>query len=168
VKVPADRYTTDYGLKYPYIMSPPWSYLVAYDLNEGTLKWKVPIGQDLHAAGEGAKATGVPRGAQRNGMIVTSTGIVFSTAKDGRIYALDADDGKTLWSAELGAGTEGLPSMYEVNGRHYLVVNATTPLTWGRNSRESGIGGTRAKEQGGYVVFALPRKTSRKTGDSDP
>jgi quinoprotein glucose dehydrogenase len=156
IDAPEVRYTTDYGLKYPYIMSPPWSYLVAYDLNEGTLKWKVPIGQDLHASREGAKNTGVPRGAQRNGMVVTSTGIIFSTAKDGRVYALDADDGKTLWSADLGAGTEGLPSMYEVNGRHYLVINATTPLTWGRDSRESGIGATRSPEQGGYVAFALP------------
>lgn len=156
VNAPAVRYTTDYGLKYPYIMSPPWSYLVAYDLNEGTLKWKVPIGQDLHATREGAKNTGVPRGAQRNGMVVTSTGLIFSTAKDGRVYALDADDGKILWSAELGAGTEGLPSMYEVDGRHYLVINATTPVTWGRASRESGIGGTRTSGQGGYVVFALP------------
>jgi quinoprotein glucose dehydrogenase len=161
VKVPADRYTTDYGLKFPYIMSPPWSYLVAYDLNEGMLKWKVAVGQDLHATREGGENTGVPRGAQRNGMVVTSTGIVFSTAKDGRIYAFDADDGKTLWSAELGAGTEGLPAMYELNGRHYLVVNATTPLTWGRDSRESGIGATRTREQGGYVVFALPQKENR-------
>lgn len=166
VDVPADRYTTDYGLKYPYIMSPPWSYLVAYDLNEGTLKWKVPIGQDLHASREGAKNTGVPRGAQRNGMIVTSTGIIFSTAKDGHIYALDAKDGKILWSAELGAGTEGLPSMYEVNGRHYLVVNATTPLTWGRESRESGIGGMRSPEQGGYVVFALPDRSKNTGGET--
>ena len=156
VNAPAIRYTTDYGLKYPYIMSPPWSYLVAYDLNAGTLKWKVPLGQDLHATQEGAQNTGVPRGAQRNGMVVTSTGIIFSTAKDGRIYAFDADDGKVLWSAELGAGTEGLPAMYELNGRHYLVVNATTPLTWGRGSRESGIGSTRTPDQGGYVVFALP------------
>ena len=158
VNVPAQRYTTDYGLKYPYIMSPPWSYLVAYDLNAGTIKWKVPVGQDRDARLEGGRNTGVPRGAQRNGMIVTSTGLVFATAKDGHIYAFDADDGRTLWSAQLPAGTEGLPSMYELGGRHYLVVNATTPLTWGRASRESGIGATRTPDEGGYVVFALPTK----------
>jgi Glucose dehydrogenase len=154
---PAVRYTTSYGLGFPYIMRPPWSYLVAYDLNAGVLKWKVPVGQDLHAAAAGGKNTGVPRGAQRNGLIVTSTGIVFSTAKDGRLYAFDADTGDTLWSADLGCGTEGLPAMYEVDGRDYLVVNATTPLTWGRASRESGIGATRTENEGGYIVFALPR-----------
>jgi quinoprotein glucose dehydrogenase len=156
VDAPAVRYTTDYGLGFPYIMRPPWSYLAAYDLNRGVLKWKIPVGQDLHAAREGGKNTGVPRGAQRNGMVVTSSGIVFSTAKDGHVYAFDADDGKILWSAQLPAGTEGLPSMYGLDGRHYLVVNATTPLTWGRESRESGIGATRRPDEGGYVVFALP------------
>lgn len=159
VDAPAVRYTTGYGLGFPYIMRPPWSYLVAYDLNAGVIKWKIPVGQDLHAAAEGGKNTGVPRGAQRNGMIVTSTGIVFSTAKDGHLYAFDADTGDTLWSADLGCGTEGLPAMYELDGRHYVVVNATTPLTWGRASRESGIGATRTKDQGGYIVFALPRET---------
>ncbi|HVU22687.1 MAG TPA: PQQ-binding-like beta-propeller repeat protein [Opitutus sp.] len=153
---PAVRYTTGYGLGFPYLMRPPWSYLVAYDLNAGVIKWKVPVGEDRDAAREGAKNTGVPRGAQRNGMIVTSTGVVFSTAKDGRIYAFDTDTGRTLWSADLGCGTEGLPAMYELDGRPYLVVNATTPLTWGRNSRESGIGAARTKDEGGYIVFSLP------------
>ena len=53
-------------------------------------------------------------------------------------------------------GTEGLPAIYEVKGRHYIVVNATTPHTWGLNSRESGIGSPEPLGKGGYVVFALP------------
>jgi quinoprotein glucose dehydrogenase len=120
------------------------------------IKWRRPLGQDRDAAAAGATGTGVPRGSQRNGLIVTSTGIVFSTAKDGRVYAFDADDGDVLWSAELPMGTEGLPAMYAVNGRQYLVVVATTPLTWGLKSRESGIGSSEPLGRGGYVVFALP------------
>jgi hypothetical protein len=79
------------------------------------------------AAAEGGKNTGVLR-AQRNGMIVTSSGLIFSTAKDGNIYAFDANNGEILWTGKLPAGTEGLPAMYEVNGRSYLVVAATAPL----------------------------------------
>ncbi len=45
-----------------------------------------------------------------------------------------------------------------MNGRHYIVVNATTPLTSGLNSRESGIGSPEPLGKGGYVVFALPKK----------
>ena len=104
--------------------------------------------------------TGVPRGAQRNGMIVTSTGIVFSTAKDGRLYAFDAETGDVLWSAPLPMGTEGLPSAYELDRKHYLVVPATTPLTWGPKSRESGIGSSEPRGRGGYVVFSLPNSSN--------
>ncbi|MES2178864.1 MAG: PQQ-binding-like beta-propeller repeat protein [Gemmatimonadota bacterium] len=156
VEAPASRYSTDYGLGHPYIMAPPWSTLIAYDLNRSTIKWKVPIGQDLRATEAGAKNTGVPRGTQRNGMVVTSTGLVFSTAKDGHVYAFDADNGKVLWTGQLPMGTEGLPAMYEINGKVHLVVNATTPLTWGRRSRESGIGADGPRGGGGYVVFTLP------------
>src|SRR6185436_7493713 len=53
-------------------------------------------------------------------------------------------------------GTEGLPAAYQLKGRTFSVVNATTPHTWGLNSRESGIGSPEPLGKGGYVVFALP------------
>ncbi len=154
VEGPPQRYFTEYGLGYPYLLAPPWSSIMAYDLNRGIIKWTRPLGQDRDAASAGGKNTGVPRGAQRQGMIVTSTGIVFSTARDGRFYAFDADTGEELWSAALPMGSEGLPSIYAVNGKHYIVVNATTPLVWGLRTRETSTE-TRPAE-GGYVVFGLP------------
>ncbi|HEV7607116.1 MAG TPA: PQQ-binding-like beta-propeller repeat protein [Steroidobacteraceae bacterium] len=157
VAAPANRYFTDYGLGYPYLMGPPWSQIVAYDLNRGVIKWRRPLGQDLDVTKAGGKNSGVPRGSQRMGMLVTSTGIVFSTARDGVLYAFDADNGEVLWSYALPMAAEGLPSIYEVDGRHYIVVNATTPHTWGLASRESGIGSPEPLGKGGYVVFALPR-----------
>jgi quinoprotein glucose dehydrogenase len=160
VDVPPVRYYTGYGLGNPHIMTGPWSRLVAYDLNAGTIKWQVPLGVDRLAAAEGGGDAGVPRGAQRMGMIVTSTGLLFATAKDGKVRAYSADDGKVLWSAELPQGAEGLPAMYEVNGRQYLVVGATTGLTWGQRSREGGAWTQTDMESGsagGYVVFALPQ-----------
>jgi quinoprotein glucose dehydrogenase len=156
VAAPAQRYYTDYGLGYPYLLAPPWSQIIAYDLNKGVIKWRKPLGQDLDVARAGGKDTGVPRGSQRQGMIVTSTGIVFSTARDGVFYAFHSDTGEVLWSHKLPMATEGLPSIYELKGRHYIVVNATTPHTWGLNSREGGIGSPEPPGKGGYVVFALP------------
>jgi quinoprotein glucose dehydrogenase len=158
VEHPAQRYFTDYGLGYPYLLAPPWSSIMAYDLNRGVIKWRRPLGQDRDAAAAGGSNTGVPRGSQRQGMIVTSTGIVFSTARDGVLYAFDARNGEVLWSAGLPMGNEGLPAAFQVKGKTYLVVNATTPLTWGLNSRESGIGAVRSPGLGGYVVFALPER----------
>ncbi len=156
VDKPAQRYFTDYGLGYPYLLAPPWSSIMAYDLNRGVIKWRKPLGQDRDVARAGGKGTGVPRGSQRQGMIVTSTGIVFSTARNGALYAFDAESGEVLWSAELPMGTEGLPAAYQVKGKTCIVVNATTPHTWGLNSRESGIGSPEPLGKGGYVVFALP------------
>jgi quinoprotein glucose dehydrogenase len=118
--------------------------------------WQRPLGQDRDVTGAGGRDSGMPRGAQRQGMIVTSTGIVFSTARDGKLYAFDADNGEVLWTGELPMGNEGLPAAYQVKGKTYIVVNATTPLTWGLNSRESGIGSATPLGKGGYVVFALP------------
>jgi quinoprotein glucose dehydrogenase len=153
---PAQRYFTDYGLGYPYLLAPPWSSIMAYDLNRGVIKWRKALGQDRDVAAAGGRNTGVPRGSQRQGMIVTSTGIVFSTARDGVLYAFDADNGEVLWTGELPMGNEGLPAAFQVKGKTYIVVNATTPLTWGLNSRESGIGSPERAGKGGYVVFALP------------
>jgi len=156
VQHPAQRYFTDYGLGYPYLLAPPWSTIMAYDLNRGVIKWRKPLGQDRDVTAAGGKNSGVPRGSQRQGMIVTSTGIVFSTGRDGVLYAFDAENGDVLWSAELPMGTEGLPAAYQVKGKTYIVVNATTPHTWGLNSRESGIGSPEPLGKGGYVVFAVP------------
>jgi quinoprotein glucose dehydrogenase len=156
VVAPAQRYFTDYGLGFPYLLAPPWSSIMAYDLNRGVVKWRRPLGQTREAAGARADETGVPRGAQRQGMIVTSTGIVFSTARDGRFYAFDADNGALLWSAALPMGSEGLPAVYAVRGKHHIVVNATTPNTWGVRSRGVASGSQEPRGAGGYVVFALP------------
>jgi quinoprotein glucose dehydrogenase len=165
IEVPPDRYYTGYGLGFPYITAPPWSSIAAYDLNEGTIKWKVPLGEDNAAVAEGGKNTGVPRGGERQGIIPTATGLVFATAKDGKLRAFDADNGEVLWTTELPAGTEGIPAMYEVNGRQFLVVCATNPLTWGREASagSGGFGDDGASDlQRAYIAFALPVKAEPK------
>ncbi len=169
INAPADRYfiPPGWGLSFPYIISPPWATITAYDLNKGTIKWQVPIGTDKEAAKEGGKNTGVLR-AQRQGMVVTSSGVLFCTGKDGKIYAFDVDNGRQLWSHELPTGTEGAPAFYEANGKDYLVVCASTPLKFGRQAEQpqNGVAPGAApppppapgSTKGSYVVFALPDK----------
>ena len=105
VKRPAIRYYTDWGLypDQPYVIGPPWSSVVAYDLNSGTIKWKVPLGQDAEAAAEGAHDTGAFM-AEHHGMIVTSTGLIFIAASDGKLRALDEDTGKRPVDRHLACG----------------------------------------------------------------
>jgi quinoprotein glucose dehydrogenase len=148
---PENRYTTDYGLQWMGLLTPPWSYMVAYDLNNGSIKWKMPIGEDsLYSKGD--KTTGAPNGTQRKGMVVTSTGIVFSTGKGGKIYAFDADNGNILWETTMSHDTNAQPIMYRANGKEYLVVNATA--NFAKDSYDHSIKpGALPKA---YVVYALP------------
>jgi hypothetical protein len=82
----------------PNQIGPPWSWIVAYDLNAGTIKWKLPLGDDLEAVNLGGKNTGVLQGGEHHGMVVTSTGLVFANARDCKLRAFDADNGKVLWT----------------------------------------------------------------------
>ncbi len=158
---PSVRYYTDWGLypNQPYVVGPPWSSVVAYDLNAGTIKWKVPLGQDAVAEAEGARDTGAFM-AEHHGMIVTSTGLIFIAASDGRIRALDEETGKVLWSASLPAGSEGIPAMYEANGRQYLVVPASANINAGGGYAKEDRAGQVARPDmlKCYVAFALPGK----------
>ncbi len=151
VEHPAVRYTTEYGLEWPGLAAPPWSSIFAYDMNTGTVKWTRPVGQDsLYVQGDQSK--GAPGGALRKGMIVTSTGVIFATAKGGKLYAIDADNGKILWEETLSHEVNAQPSMYVLDGKQYLVINATS--NFARDSYNH------AKKPGAlpkaYVVYALP------------
>ncbi len=162
VDAPANRYYTDWGLypDQPYVIGPPWSALVAYDLNRGTIKWRVPLGEDARAVKEGAKDAGVFM-AERHGMIVTSTGLLFVATTDGKVRAHDEETGKVLWTATLPAGSEGLPAMYEANGRQFLVVPASSRINTGGGHQIPGTAepaNEARSPQAGYVAFALPRK----------
>ena len=39
-------------------IAPPWTLLTAYDLNEGIIKWKIPLGKFPELAAKGIKNTG--------------------------------------------------------------------------------------------------------------
>jgi len=158
IEVPKDRYYTDWGTEYAHIIGPPWSTLIGYDLNTGTVKWRVPLGEDKVAQAQGAKDTGILNGGERHGMVVTKTGLLFIATRDGKVRAHDTDTGQILWTGELPAGSEGIPAMYEVNGRQYLVVQASSPISQGR--REAGQGTPPAMRA--YVAFALPEAPAKK------
>lgn len=158
VKVPATRYYTGYGLGFPFILNPPWATITAYDMNMGTIQWSKPLGEDPQAVEKGFRNTGVPTGSQRNGIIVTSNGLLFATVTNGKIYAYDAANGEILWEGQTPLGIATMPSMYEVNGRVFIVVNATTPQIdgWNLTEEQKEEMAKSAKKGGAYYVYALP------------
>jgi quinoprotein glucose dehydrogenase len=79
--------------------------------------------------------------------VVTATGLLFAGTRDKEIRALDVNDGKVLWEKHLDTALEGMPAVYEVNGREYIVFCAAAQ-----------VGLTRATEEkinGAYVALAL-------------
>ncbi len=153
VSHPENRYTTDYGTEWMGLAAPPWSSILAYDLNNGTIKWRMPVGEDS-AYVKGDKSKGAPAGVLRKGMVVTSTGVVFATAKGGKLYAFDAGNGKILWETTLSNEVQGQPTMYSYNGKQYLVVNASGNFSPGSYNHSIEPGAMKK----GYVVYALPGK----------
>jgi quinate dehydrogenase (quinone) len=129
------RYVTDgFGL-YPTIVNPPYTTLTAYDLNAGRIEWQIGLGDDLRLAAQGITGTGTAA-MVKGGVIVTSTGLLFASAADRKIHVYDASTGRQIHELPLGGATSGSPSMYEFDGRQYLLATSSP---------------------GGIVAYALPR-----------
>ena len=134
---------------YPAV-APPWGTLNAIDLNAGTVRWSIPLGEYPKLAAKGIRNTGTDN---YGGAIVTENGLLFiaATTYDDRIRAFDKRTGKLLWSAKLPAAGNATPSTYMVNGVQYLVI----ACGGGKNGAPSG---------GTYVAFALAGPPSTPGG----
>lgn len=135
-------------------IAPPWTELVAYDLNEGTIKWRTPLGTSPALSARGIRDTGSVR--PRGGPIVTAGGLLFvGSGGDGYVHAFDKDTGKSLWETTIDGNPDGIPAVYEVDGRQYLAFYATG------GDREGAVTRATKPEAQGYYVFALPNPDPR-------
>lgn len=72
------------------------------------------------------------------------SGVLIAAATDNLIRAIDIRTGETLWHDTLPAGGQATPSVYEVNGKQYLVI-----MAGGHHFMETPIGDA-------LVAYALP------------
>ncbi|HUP03793.1 MAG TPA: PQQ-binding-like beta-propeller repeat protein [Bryobacteraceae bacterium] len=151
VEHPPARYYTGYG----YVtldISPPWSTLTEYDLNKGTIKWQVPFG-DNPAAGPNLGQENRGNLWPKSGVAVTASGLVLFASNEGKLRILDANTGKEIANYNLPNGSQCVPAVYEVNGREYVLINATGPAS---DLRIASNGTPPPNVSKSYVAFALP------------
>jgi quinoprotein glucose dehydrogenase len=153
------RYWTGYNYTnasdgFPAIKPPFW-VMTAYDLNEGKLKWQIPVGEVPELAARGIHNTGsVP---SRGGPVVTAGGLIFAPSQsDRKLYAYDAETGKTLWSKQIPGAPGGVAAVYEVGGKEYIAIAARDPDAPRAAPGQTVLNDLNKKTVQGYYVFALP------------
>lgn len=120
---------------------------MAVDLNTRKVLWDRPFGSARKNGPFGLPSflpfeIGTPN---NGGAVVTASGLIFVAATtDDFLHAIDMDTGEVLWRADLPAGGQAGPAMYEAQGRQYLVTNAG-----GHNFMETPIGDY-------FIAYALP------------
>jgi quinoprotein glucose dehydrogenase len=141
------RYYTGWNVMYD-LIKPPWNTLTAFDLNNGTIMWQVPVGD--------------PPGVmlEQRGILSTSGGLVFLATGDGKVKAYDEETGDVLWSDALPGGNRSIPVIYQAGGREYLLISATQTMepTPGAPAANGPLKPAASTLPKGYVAFALPQK----------
>lgn len=126
---------------------PPYGGIMAVDLTTREVLWDEPFGTARRNGPFGLPSflpfdIGTPNNA---GAVVTASGLIFiAAATDDLLRAMDIETGEVLWTTRLPAGGQASPAMYEVDGRQYLVINAS-----GHNFMETPIGDY-------FLAYALP------------
>jgi quinoprotein glucose dehydrogenase len=103
-------------------INPPWGQLIAVDIAEGEILWKVPLGEYPELVEMGIRNTGTEVFA---GPVLTAGNIIFvGGTADEKFRAFDKHNGEILWEYQLPAGGYAIPSVYEINGKQYVVIAA--------------------------------------------
>jgi len=147
---PESRYESGFGFMLASdglgAIAPPWTSLTAYDLNTGNILWKIPLGEVPELAAKGIKNTGTHY--PKVGPVVTAGGLIFTGTRDKKVRAFDVDTGKMLWEREVDAALEGIPAVYQIGGRQFIVFCAAAQVGLTTATQET--------IRGAYVAFALP------------
>ena len=116
-----------------------YAHIDALDPVTGKKAWTFPVKFELMSS-----------------MLATAGDLVFTGDPEGNYFALDARDGKKLWSFQTGAGHRGSAVTYSVGGRQFIAV----PTGWGSIAARitSGLWPEASTWRMGstLVVFALP------------
>jgi quinoprotein glucose dehydrogenase len=113
------------------MLKPPYGHVVAINLSDGSIAWRVPFGDNpelrKHPALAGVPlppALGVPGAA---GVLATRGGVLFVGGNDGAFHALDTSTGQQLWTMPTWPRrVTGTPMTYRARSGKQFVVVATS------------------------------------------
>ena len=127
-------------------ITPPWTSLTAYDLNDGTISLEDPAGRRAGAGGKGIKNTG----------LALSEGRSRGDRRRPDLHRHPRQEGprprrrnrQSALGEELDTALEGIPAVYEADGRQYIVFCAAAQvgLTPATQKNQRGLRGLRAAE----------------------
>jgi len=108
------------------VIRPPYGTLTAIDLQQGSLRWQVTLGDtpEIRWHPRLRSLNLPPLGvAGAPGPLLTGSDLLFLTGGGRVLYALDARTGATLWSWDLGRVGYANPMTYRTaTGRQFVVV----------------------------------------------
>jgi mono/diheme cytochrome c family protein len=141
------------------LTKPPYAFLVAVDLNQGEIAWKVPFGEGSQSIRQHPLLKGVVLPdrlgtAGAPGPIVTASGLIFIGGGDPYLYAFDKTTGREISRVATPQRTSGNPMTYRTRaGRQFVVIAtgagpdgalAAFALPDGRRAPTTNVSGTRS------------------------
>ena len=98
----------------------------------------------------------VERAGQANGgALATAGGLVFQGTGSGQFTALDAENGKELWSTPTQTGVVAAPMSYAIDGEQYVAIMAGTGSSWAMIGGDSNMKGFALPNVSRLLVYKL-------------
>jgi len=98
----------------------------------------------------------VERAGQANGgALATAGGLVFQGTGSGEFTALDARDGKMLWSTPAQTGIVAAPISYAIDGEQYVAIMAGSGSSWALIGGDTNMKGFLRQNVSRLLVYKL-------------
>jgi alcohol dehydrogenase (cytochrome c)/quinohemoprotein ethanol dehydrogenase len=94
-------------------------------------------------------------GAANGGVLSTAGGLVFQGTGTGEFMALDAANGKSLWSTQTQTGVIAPPMSYMVGGVQYVAVMVGTGGSWAMSGAQANAKGNSLPNVSRLLVYTL-------------
>jgi quinoprotein glucose dehydrogenase len=107
------------------LFKPPYSQLVAFDMNRGEKLWHVPVGEGPrnHEALRGLELPPLGNFEKLGGPLLTSTLLFIGQGfETNRLGAYDKDSGEEVWWLQLPARFHAAPISYMAGGKQFIVL----------------------------------------------